>query len=30
VYGYRFEGAWFDIGDRQQRLVADDWLRGRL
>ena len=29
VYGYRFGGAWFDIGDREQLLVADRWLRSR-
>lgn len=27
VYGYRFEGAWFDIGDRVQLLEADNRLR---
>jgi len=27
VYGYRFEGAWFDIGDREQLLEADNRLR---
>jgi len=29
VYGYRLRGAWFDIGDREQLLVADNWLRAR-
>jgi glucose-1-phosphate thymidylyltransferase len=29
VYGYRFEGEWFDIGDREQLLVADNKLRAR-
>jgi glucose-1-phosphate thymidylyltransferase len=29
VYGYRFEGEWFDIGDREQLLVADNRLRAR-
>jgi glucose-1-phosphate thymidylyltransferase len=29
VYGYRFEGDWFDIGDREQLLVADNRLRAR-
>ena len=29
VYGYRFEGAWFDIGDREQLLEADNELRAR-
>ncbi len=27
VYGYRFEGAWYDIGDRTQLLEADNRLR---
>ena len=27
VYGYRLEGEWFDVGDREQLLVADNWLR---
>ena len=27
VYGYRFEGAWYDIGDRSQLLEADNRLR---
>ncbi|MFN2628657.1 MAG: NDP-sugar synthase [Gaiellaceae bacterium] len=29
VYGYRFEGTWFDIGDREQLLEADNTLRAR-
>jgi glucose-1-phosphate thymidylyltransferase len=29
VYAYRFGGTWFDIGDREQLLVADRWLRSR-
>ena len=29
VYGYRFVGAWFDIGDREQLLAADNELRVR-
>ena len=27
VYGFRFEGVWLDIGDREQLLVADNMLR---
>lgn len=27
VYGYRFDGGWFDIGDREQLLEADNLLR---
>jgi glucose-1-phosphate thymidylyltransferase len=27
VCGYRFEGDWFDIGNRDQLLEADNWLR---
>jgi glucose-1-phosphate thymidylyltransferase len=27
VYGWEFEGAWYDIGDRDQLLVADNQLR---
>ncbi|HJQ50280.1 MAG TPA: nucleotidyltransferase family protein [Gaiellaceae bacterium] len=27
VYGYRFEGSWFDIGGREQLLEADNRLR---
>ncbi len=30
VYGYRFEGPWFDIGDRGQLLVADNRWRERV
>lgn len=30
VYGYRFEGAWMDIGDPDQLLEADNRLRARL
>ena len=29
VYGYRFAGAWFDIGDHEQLLVADNGMRAR-
>jgi glucose-1-phosphate thymidylyltransferase len=29
VYGYRFAGEWFDIGDREQLLEADNRLRER-
>jgi len=29
VYGYRFPGAWFDIGNRDQLLEADNWWRAR-
>jgi glucose-1-phosphate thymidylyltransferase len=29
VYGYRFEGEWLDIGDREQLLEADNRLRRR-
>ena len=29
VYGYRFEGAWLDIGDHAQLLEADNWMRRR-
>jgi glucose-1-phosphate thymidylyltransferase len=29
VYGYRFEGEWFDIGNREQLLEADNRLRAR-
>jgi glucose-1-phosphate thymidylyltransferase len=29
VYGFRFEGEWFDIGDKEQLLVADNRLRAR-
>jgi glucose-1-phosphate thymidylyltransferase len=27
VYGYRFEGSWYDIGNRDQLLEADNRLR---
>jgi glucose-1-phosphate thymidylyltransferase len=27
VYGYRFTGAWLDIGDKEQLLAADNMLR---
>ena len=27
VFGYRFEGAWYDIGDRGQLLEADNRMR---
>ena len=27
VYGYRFEGHWYDIGSHAQLLDADNWLR---
>jgi glucose-1-phosphate thymidylyltransferase len=30
VYGYRFEGAWMDIGDPEQLLEADNRLRARM
>lgn len=30
VYAYRFEGGWYDIGDRDQLLAADNRLRARL
>jgi glucose-1-phosphate thymidylyltransferase len=30
VFGYRFEDAWLDIGDRDQLLEADNRLRARL
>jgi glucose-1-phosphate thymidylyltransferase len=29
VYGYRFAGSWWDIGDLQQLLAADNHLRAR-
>jgi glucose-1-phosphate thymidylyltransferase len=29
VYGYRFDGDWMDIGDRQQLLEADNRMRER-
>jgi glucose-1-phosphate thymidylyltransferase len=30
VFGYRFEGEWFDIGTREQLLEADNRLRAKL
>jgi len=27
VYGYRFDGAWFDVGNHAQLLEADNRLR---
>jgi glucose-1-phosphate thymidylyltransferase len=30
VYGYRIEGEWFDIGDPEQLLDADNRMRRRL
>ena len=27
VYGYRFDGHWYDIGNHAQLLDADNWLR---
>ena len=27
MYGYRFAGEWFDIGDRKQLLEADNRTR---
>jgi glucose-1-phosphate thymidylyltransferase len=30
VYAYRFAGGWYDIGDREQLLEADNRLRARL
>ncbi len=30
VYGYRFEGHWYDIGNHGQLLDADNWLRGTV
>ncbi len=29
VYGYRFDGRWYDIGNREQLLEADNRMRGR-
>jgi glucose-1-phosphate thymidylyltransferase len=29
VYGYRFEGEWYDVGSREQLLEADNRLRER-
>jgi glucose-1-phosphate thymidylyltransferase len=30
VYAYRFDGGWYDIGDHEQLLEADNRLRERL
>jgi len=30
LYGYRFAESWFDIGDPEQLLEADNGYRGRL
>ena len=30
VYGYRFAGRWYDIGNHAQLLDADNWLRSTL
>jgi glucose-1-phosphate thymidylyltransferase len=30
VYGYRFAGGWFDIGDHGQLVAADERWRRRL
>lgn len=30
LYGYRFEGRWYDIGNREQLLEADNLIRERL
>jgi glucose-1-phosphate thymidylyltransferase len=30
VYAYRFDGGWYDIGDRDQLLEADNRLRSRV
>lgn len=30
VYAFRFEGGWWDIGDREQLLVADNVMRARV
>jgi glucose-1-phosphate thymidylyltransferase len=29
VYGYRFKGGWFDIGNKQELLAADNLIRQR-
>lgn len=29
VYGYRFEGRWYDVGNREQLLEADNLMRQR-
>jgi NDP-sugar pyrophosphorylase family protein len=30
VYAYCFEGSWWDIGDREQLLAADNVIRERV
>jgi glucose-1-phosphate thymidylyltransferase len=30
VYGYRFDGGWYDVGDASQLLAADNRMRERL
>lgn len=30
VYGYRFDGGWYDVGDAAQLLTADNRMRERL
>ena len=30
LYGYRFEGRWYDIGNREQLLEADNLMRERV
>jgi glucose-1-phosphate thymidylyltransferase len=30
VYGYRFTGRWYDIGNHAQLLDADNWLRSTV
>ena len=30
VYGYRFAGRWYDIGNHAQLLDADNWLRSTV
>jgi glucose-1-phosphate thymidylyltransferase len=30
VYGWRFTGAWFDVGDHEQLLLADNTMRRRV
>jgi NDP-sugar pyrophosphorylase family protein len=29
VYAYAFPGGWFDVGDREQLLAADNRMRER-
>jgi len=29
VYAYRFDGGWYDIGDPEQLLAADNRMRER-